>query len=142
MDFILTNQDEGLNKIGRQIFGALDFKTLWRCRAVSPIWRNFIESAFSELFDKWRRFQIKGDFIIYQTVENVASMDYQPLLAAQLQDLASTSDLIRFDYILTLGIRCVEEFDNIKELLALIRIAGEHAKHELEQMKLENKNVP
>ena len=133
MDLILSNP--GFHHLGLQIFGTLDFKTLWRCRAVSPIWRNFIDSAFSQTVDKWRRFQIKGDFIIYQTEQNVTSMDYYPLLAEHLQDLASTRRISTFDYILYVGILCVEKYGNIKEFLAVIRIAGEHAERELEQMK-------
>ena len=140
MDLILSNP--GFHHLGLQIFGTLDFKTLWRCRAVSPIWRNFIDSAFSETFDKWRRFQIKGDFIIYQTEQNVTSMDYYPLLAEQLQDLASAQRISTFDYILYFGNLCVEYYGNIKEFLTVIRIAGEHAEQELEQLKLSNKYVP
>ena len=133
MDLILSNP--GFHHLGLNIFLNMDFKTLWRCRAVSSSWRNFIDSAFSQSVNKWRRFQIKGDFIIYQTVQNVKSMDYHPLLAERLQYLASTLNATQFDYTLFVGILCVEKYGNIKEFLAVIRIAGEHAERELEQMK-------
>ena len=130
MDLILSNP--GFHHLGLQIFGTLDFKTLWRCRAVSPSWRNFIDSAFSQIVDKWRRFQIKGDFIIYQTVQNVKSMDYHPVLAKSIQDLASGWHLCTFDCTLTLGIFCVERYGNIKHFMTYIRIA----EHELEKIEL------
>ena len=66
-------------------------------------------------------------------------MDYYPSLAERLQDLASTRRISTFDYILDVGILCVEHYGNIKEFLAVIRIAGELAEHKLEQMKLAGK---
>ena len=135
MDLILSNP--GFHHLGLNIFLNMDFKTLWRCRAVSSSWRNFIDSAFSQIVDKWRRFQIKGDFIIYQTVQNVKSMDYHPVLAKSIQDLASGWHLCTFDCTLTVGIFCVERYRNIKHFYVFIRIATQ----ELEKMKLENKTV-
>ena len=136
MDLFLSNP--GFHHLGLNIFLNMDFKTLWRCRAVSSSWRNFIDSAFSQTVNKWRRFQIKGDFIIYQTVENVKSMDYHALLAESIQDLASSPCLFTFDYILTLGILSVEKFGNIKHFWTFFRLAQQELE---EEMKLENKTV-
>ena len=153
MDSILSNP--GFRHLGRQIFSDLDFKTLWRCRAVSPTWRDFIDSAFSEIVEKWRRFQIKGDFVIYQTTQNVKSMDYHPDLVEFIQGAASNpdqqcyriSDLERFDLILIVGIACVKLYGNIqnffKFFIRTVSLAENEAEQELayfiakEQMKLE-----
>ena len=64
-------------------------------------------------------------------------MDYQPVLAKSIQDLASGWHLCTFDNILTVGIFCVERYGNIKHFYVFIRIATQ----ELEKMKLENKTV-
>ena len=153
MDSILSNP--GFRHLGQQIFSDLDFKTLWRCRAVSPIWRDFIDSAFSDIVEKWRRFQIKGDFVIYQTTQNVKSMDYHPDLVEFIQGVASNpdqqcyriSDLERFDLILIVGIACVKLYGNIqnffKFFIRAVSLAENEAEQELayfiakEQMKLE-----
>ena len=46
MEVLLNNH--GLNHIGQQIFGYLDFKTLLQCYSVCKLWRHFIDFCFED----------------------------------------------------------------------------------------------
>ena len=143
MDSILRNP--GLHHVGRQILSTLDFKTLWRCRAVSPTWRDFIDSTFSKTIEKWRRFQVKGDFIIYETDQHVKCMDYHPEMASFLRETLTTHELRVHDFTLWMGVTYVATFGNVKNLATFYRetvrkLMEMEKEKEKQQKKLENKN--
>ena len=146
MDSILSNP--GFHHVGRQILSNLDFKTLWRCRAVSPTWRDFIDNAFRGIVEKWRRFQVKGDFIIYETDQHVKCMDYHPEMAQFLQETLTTHEIRVNDFALWMGVTYVKTFGNVKNLAILYRETlrklekmEEEIRARKGQKKLENKNV-